>query len=263
MSEWLVLAIAMAAACAVVLAVTLLRTRRQEALAAGDPDLQRDDEAATPDVLEYMTMMVGVVYAIVLGLAIAGVWEARGSAQADVQREAQALHEISRRAEVLPRDARAELREDIDAYVSHVVRTEWPHMIKHRELTQRGDELLTEVREDIALRTPANELEAQTYQPMMERVAIVQDARTTREQNAASTLPGVVWFGLIIGAVVTVGLIFTMRMGRTYRELLVAGVFSALIAFLLFLVWDFDAPFGRTPGTSTAESFEQLFPGST
>ncbi|GLF95822.1 bestrophin-like domain [Streptomyces yaizuensis] len=257
MSEWLVLAIAMAAACAVVLAVPLLSQRRRGAGPEGG-----DAEVETPDVLEYMTMMVGVVYAIVLGLAIAGVWETRGSAEADVQREAQALYEISQRAAVLPREAREELREDIDAYVSHVVRTEWSHMIENQELTSRGDELLTEVREDIALRAPQSELEAQTYQPMLERVAVVQDARTTRAANAASTLPGVVWFGLIIGALVTVGLIFTMRMGRSFRELLVAGVFSALIAFLLFLVWDFDAPFGRS-GTDSAEIFQDLFPGAT
>ncbi|EDY50724.1 integral membrane protein [Streptomyces clavuligerus] len=252
----------MAAAGAVVVAVVLLSHRRRAAAAGDDPKGPEEiEEVETPDVLEYMTMMVGVVYAIVLGLAIAGVWEARGSAQADVQREAQALHEISQRATVLPRDAREELREDIDAYVSHVVRTEWKHMIEQEELTQRGDELLAEIREDIALRTPTNELEAQTYQPMLERVSVVSDARTTRAENAASTLPGVVWFGLIIGALVTVGLIFTMRMGRSGRELLLAGLFSALIAFLLFMVWDFDAPFGRS-GTDTAEVFEQLFPGA-
>ncbi len=58
-------------------------------------------------------------------------------------------------------------------------------------------------------------------------------------------MPGLVWFGLIIGALVTVGLIFTLQIRRTFRELLLAGLFSALIAFLLFLIWSFDSPFGR------------------
>ena len=49
-------------------------------------------------------MMIGVVYAIVLGLAIAGVWEARGAAQESVRQEAQALHEISERVQVYPAD---------------------------------------------------------------------------------------------------------------------------------------------------------------
>lgn len=72
-------------------------------------------------------------------------------------------------------------------------------------------------------------------------------------------MPGVVWFGLIIGALVTVGLIFTLQIRRTFRELLLAGLFSVLIAFLLFLIWDFDSPFGRGL-SATASPFLDLFP---
>ncbi|MCM2388966.1 DUF4239 domain-containing protein [Streptomyces albipurpureus] len=253
MSEWLVLAIAMAAACAVVLTATLFSQHRRESRAVPD-----DDHDETPDVLEYMTMMVGVVYAIVLGLAIAGVWEARSTAQDDVRREAQSLYEITQRAEVFPPDVQEKLREDIDAYVSYVVDKEWPRMTAGDELSDRGNQLLDTVRTDIAQRAPSDELEAQAYQPMLDQVSIADDARNAREQNAGATLPGVVWFGLIIGALVTVGLIFTMHIGRSPRELLLAGLFSALIAFLLFLVWDFDAPFGRS-GSDSADAFRQLF----
>ncbi|GAA2238295.1 DUF4239 domain-containing protein [Streptomyces amakusaensis] len=261
MAEWLVLTIAMAVTCAVVLAVILLSQSRHGALATGE----EPREVHTPDVLEYMTMMVGVIYAIVLGLAIAGVWEARGAAQDNVRREAQALHEISQRAEALPADVRTRIRADIGEYVSYVVRTEWPRMTHGKELSARGGELLEAVRKDITRRTPKNDLEAGVYQPMVEQAAAAADARITREESAeSSTLPAVVWYGLIGGAVATIGLIFTMRMGGSSRELLIAGLFSALITFLLFLVWDFDAPFGRAGSdTATADAFRRLFPGST
>ena len=72
-------------------------------------------------------------------------------------------------------------------------------------------------------------------------------------------MPGVVWFGLITGAVVTVGMIFALQIRRTARELILAGLFSALIAFLLFLIWDFDAPYSRGI-TATADPFLDLFP---
>ncbi|MFI9580668.1 hypothetical protein ACIHCQ_02220 [Streptomyces sp. NPDC052236] len=255
MSEWLVLSIAMAAACAVVLVLAVLRQRRlNRAAGAGE----EEDPDETPDVLEYMTMMVGVVYAIVLGLAIAGVWEARSAAQDGVRREAQALYEITQRAEVYPDGVRDRIRTDIDRYVEHVVHKEWPRMLAHNELSDRGAELLGAVRADIAERKPANELEAQAYQPLVDQVATADDARNARAQNAEATLPGVVWFGLIIGALVTVGLIFALQIGHSRREVMVAGLFSALIAFLLFLVWDFDAPFGRS-GTESADAFHQLF----
>ncbi|MET9438528.1 hypothetical protein [Streptomyces sp. NPDC006551] len=250
MSEWLVLTIAMAAACAVVLTIVVINNRRI-------PD--DDDPTETPDVMEYMTMMIGVVYAIVLGLAIAGVWEARSAAQETVRQEAQALHEVSERVEVYPADVRARIRADVDAYVAFVVDDEWRHMSEHGELSETGTELLQQVRRSVTDYRPANDHEGQAYQPLVDQVAAADDARGARGQSAGATMPGVVWFGLITGALVTVGLIFTLQIRRTGRELLLAGLFSALIAFLLFLIWDFDAPFGRGI-SATATPFTDLFP---
>ncbi|MFI8521164.1 hypothetical protein ACIGEZ_25590 [Streptomyces sp. NPDC085481] len=250
MSEWLVLTIAMAAACAVVLTIVVINHRRLP---------EDDDPSETPDVIEYMTMMIGVVYAIVLGLAIAGVWEARSAAQETVRQEAQALHEVSARAQVYPTVVRDRIRGDVDTYVRYVVDEEFPHMTEHGELSEEGTQLLEKVRRSVTDYQPANDFEGQAYQPLVDQVAVADDARGARGQSAGATMPGVVWFGLIIGALVTVGLIFTLQIRRTGREVLLAGLFSALIAFLLFLIWDFDAPFGRGIA-ATAAPFTDLFP---
>ncbi|MGX1885076.1 bestrophin-like domain [Streptomyces sp. NPDC055287] len=252
MSEWLVLSIAMASACAVVLTITVINHRR-----VGDDD----DPSETPDVIEYMTMMIGVVYAIVLGLAIAGVWEGRSAAQESVRQEAQALHEVRVRSEVYPSEVRARIRGDVDAYAAYVVNTEWRHMADHGSLTERGTELLDQLRRDVTDYVPKTDHEGQAYQPLVDQVATVDDARGARGQGAEATMPGVVWFGLITGALVAVGLIFTLQIRRTGRELLLAGLYSALIAFLLFLIWDFDAPFGRGL-SATAGPFVDLFPNA-
>ncbi|MEC4020730.1 bestrophin-like domain [Streptomyces sp. H27-D2] len=252
MSEWLVLTIAMIAACAVVLTITVLQQRR-----LGDDD----DPSETPDVIEYMTMMIGVVYAIVLGLAIAGVWEARSGAQDEARHEAQALHEVSARSEVWPAATHERIQRDVDAYVRHVVTKEWAVMIDKGGLSDRGTDLLDKVRRDVSDYVPRNDHENQAYQPMVDQVAAADDARNARGENSGPTMPGVVWFGLIIGGLVTVGMIFMLQIRRSARELLLAGLFSALIAFLLFLIWDLDAPFGRDVADSTG-AFLSLFPGA-
>ncbi|MEW2404289.1 hypothetical protein [Streptomyces sp. NPDC046862] len=250
MSEWLVLTLAMAAACVVVLVVAVVRhhTARED-----------DDPSETPDVIEYITMMIGVVYAIVLGLAIAGVWEARSVAQDHVQAEAQALHEINERVRVYPADVRDRIRGDVDTYVDHVVTKEWKVMAERGEMTERGARLLDRIREDVTDYEPRSDFEAQAYQPLVDQVAAADAARSARADSTGPAMPGVVWFGLITGAVVTVGMVFALQIRRTPRELILAGLFSALIAFLLFLVWDFDAPYNRGLTAST-EPLLQLFP---
>ncbi len=250
MPEWLVLTLAMLAACVVVVVITLVRHRRAP---------EDEDPNETPDVIEYMTMWIGVVYAIVLGLAIAGVWEARSAAQDHVQAEAQALHEMSERVRVYPADVRDRIRDDVNAYVGHVVTTEWESMADTGQLTERGTELLHQVRVDVTDYRPATDFEAQAYQPVLDQMATADQARNARADSAAPTMPGVVWFGLIGGGAATIGMIFALQIRRTTRELILAGLFSALIAFLLFLIWDFDAPYSRGISAS-ADPFLSLFP---
>ncbi|MFI2376774.1 DUF4239 domain-containing protein [Streptomyces sp. NPDC018964] len=250
MSEWLVLTLAMLAACVVVVVITLVRHRR----AADD-----EDPSETPDVIEYMTMWIGVVYAIVLGLAIAGVWEGRSAAQEHVRTEAVALHEITERVRVYPAEVRDRIRDDVNAYVGHVVTTEWRTMTDEGRVTERGTDLLDRVRRDVTDYEPRTDFEAQAYQPLVDQVAAADEARSARAESTGETMPGVVWFGLISGAVITIGMIFALQIRRTTREMVLAGLFSALIAFLLFLIWDFDAPYGRGLAAST-DPFLRLFP---
>ena len=250
MSEWLVLTLAMLAACVVVVVITVVRHK------AAPED---EDPSETPDVIEYMTMWIGVVYAIVLGLAIAGVWEGRSAAQDHVQSEAVALHEITERVRVYPADIRDRIRDDVNAYVGHVVNTEWKTMADDGHVTARGDELFDRIRQDVTDYQPKSDFEAQAYQPLVDQVTAADQARSARADSMGATMPGVVWFGLLAGAVVTIGMVFALQIRRTMRELVLAGLFSALIAFLLFLIWDFDAPYSRGLAAS-AEPFLRLFP---
>lgn len=253
MSEWVLLTLGIVLICGITVGLSLLRGRR----ASGE-----DDPSETPDVIEYMTMMIGVVYAIVLGLAIAGVWEARNSADAAVTQEAQALHEVSERVRVYPPEERDRVRDDVNTYVRYIVTTEWPHMVEEGTLTDRGTRLLGKLRADVVAYEPSTTQQAQSYQAVVDQVAEADSARTERRASAEPTMPGVVWFGLIAGAAVSVGMLFALQIQRSGRELMLAGLFSALIGFLLFLVWHFDSPFGRGLEDAT-EAYTSLFPRAT
>ena len=252
MPDWLVLTLAMLAACGVVVIITLVRHRTAP---------EDEDPSETPDVIEYMTMWIGVVYAIVLGLAIAGVWEGRSAAQDHVQAEAVALHEISERVRVYPPEIRDRIRDDVNAYVGHVVTTEWKTMADDGDLTDRGTALLQRLREDVTDYEPRTDFEAQAYQPLVDQVTAADQARIARGDSTGATMPGVVWFGLLAGAVITIGMVFALQIRRTPRELVLAGLFSALIAFLLFLIWDFDSPYNHG-AADAAQPFLDLFPNA-
>ncbi|WP_052852708.1 DUF4239 domain-containing protein [Streptomyces avicenniae] len=250
MSEWLALTIIVAATSGVVLLAALYRRRHAE---------EPDDPSETPDVIEYMTMMLGVVYAIVLGLAIAGVWEARGEAEGWVQQEAQALHEMDVRAAVFPPAVRDEIRDRVGDYVAYASGEEWTELREEGQLTPEGDRLLAELRATITEREPETVREVESYQGLIDQAATVSDARSGRVGAAEPTMPVEVWIGLLVGAAVVVGMVFALQIQRSARELVLAGLFSAMIAFLLFLVWHFDAPYARALDNPT-EPYTLLFP---
>jgi hypothetical protein len=122
-----------------------------------------------------------------------------------------------------------------------------------------GGRLFDRIRADVTDYEPKTDFEAQAYQPLVDQVTVADAARNSRADSTGATMPGVVWFGLTTGGVVTVGMVFALQIRRTLRELILAGLFSSLIAFLLFLIWDFDAPYSRGI-TASAEPFMALFP---
>ncbi|WP_419997620.1 hypothetical protein [Streptomyces boninensis] len=250
MSDTLVLTFVLLAAAAVVAFIALVRTRRRDA--AFDPE-------ATPDVIEYMTMMIGVVYAIVLGLAIAGVWDANDGAQDTVKSEAFALHEINEQAAVLPPDVRDKLRGQVDAYVSYAINDEWDQMEDGQGLSGRGDRLLDQVRQTVQDYQPRTEAQNRASYALADQLTTADQARKTRGLDASPTLPQLVWFGLIAGAIVSIGMVFALQIRRTPRELVLAGLFTALLAFLLGLVWVLNTPYGPG-GISMTDGFSELFP---
>jgi cysteine desulfurase/selenocysteine lyase len=84
------------------------------------------------------------LWGIVLGVALATA-ELRDHGLIDrippivaVQAEAVALHEVSERVRVYPADVRDRIRDDVNAYVGHVVAREWKHMTEHGDVTDRG-----------------------------------------------------------------------------------------------------------------------------
>ncbi|MCZ9337273.1 hypothetical protein NGM37_05715, partial [Streptomyces sp. TRM76130] len=113
----------------------------------------------------------------------AGVWEARSAAQDYVQAEAVALHEVSERVRVYPPEVRDRIRDDVNAYVGHVVRVEWPAMADTGDVTEHGTALLDRIRADVTDYEPRTDFEAQAYQPLLDQVSAADQARTARAES--------------------------------------------------------------------------------
>ncbi|GGV21385.1 DUF4239 domain-containing protein [Streptomyces spectabilis] len=201
------------------------------------------DDEPREDVAEYISMMVGVLYALVLGLALVSVWDTRSAADEHTQTEASAAHQVRLLSDGLPQRQAREVRSGIEAYVSHVVDVEFPAMAAGDPLGQRGWDLLSALRH--ASRTAADATPSQhmTAQEVLAQLGTLDDARRGRESDADGGLAPALWVGLIMGGVLTVAFMFMFGVERSYTHVVMVMGLSALITFMVLLIHELDRPF--------------------
>ncbi|HEY8983214.1 MAG TPA: hypothetical protein VIU15_27005 [Streptomyces sp.] len=204
----------------------------------------RPDEEPREDVAEYIAMMVGVLYALVLGLALVSVWDVRSGAEDHVAAEASAAHQIRMLSQSLPTPQGDETRSAVDAYVRHVTTTEWAAMKDGRDLGQGGWQLLGRVRDAAGLPDSAPVAQQAVAQETLAQLSILDNARRGREGDIGDGLSPVLWLGLIIGGLLTVAFMFMFGVERSFTHVVMVMGLTALITFLVLLIYQLDQPFG-------------------
>jgi hypothetical protein len=218
------------------------------------------DEEPREDVAEYISMMIGVIYALVLGLALVAVWGTYSSAQTDVQNESSALHQVYLLADSLPPAAEQEVRQTADAYAHYVRTVEWRRMAHHQPLGPEGWTMLNKLRDVYQSTEPAKASEQNAAQEALSQISSLDESRMARESDGESTMSPVLWAGLYIGGALTVGFMFMFGVRRTATHLIMVMGLSGFIVFLILVIYQLDAPFSGMLSVGAGD-FARYFPG--
>ncbi|MFE9258842.1 hypothetical protein [Streptomyces sp. NPDC006879] len=201
----------------------------------------------TQATLDYTTMWVGVVYAIMLGLSVVAVWETRQGAEDAVRAEAVAVAKVRDTARELPEPHRTAVIEAVDAYDRSVVDDEWPAMRGDGEMSETTARRFAELQEVVSGFDPQDQREISAYRVGLDGLSTIATQRAERAEYVqdGADLSAYIWFGLIAGAIITVGFVFTYPTDHGWTQ--VAGVVGMCImmSFLLYFIWGMSAPFSR------------------
>lgn len=222
----------------------LLNGRRTRRSASG--------EEARDGTAEYLTMMVSVLYALVLGVALVTVWEAKDDARTNISAEAGALHQMYLLADALPPDAAQQARSATDTYAAYVRNEEWPLMAEGRPLGPRGWALLRDVQNAWTSFEPGTNAQQQVDQVAFGELSATYQARHGREADGGRGMSGIMWFGLLAGGALTLGLMFLFGIERTGTHLVLATGFTSLIVFMVVLIYALNSPYGGLLGLTPA-----------
>ncbi|MFB0617589.1 hypothetical protein [Streptomyces sp. AGS-58] len=219
------------------------------------------DAEPREDVAEYISMMVGVLYALVLGLSMVSVWESRSGAEGHVQAEASAAHQIRLLAAGLPAPQAEQTRDAVDVYVHTVVSAEWPAMTSGQPPGRRGWDLLNDLRAASQVPVDATPAQQATLQESLAQLSTLDDARRGREADVGNSLSPVLWFGLIVGGVLTVAFMFMFGVRRSLTHVVMVMGLTGLITFTVLLVYQLNHPFNGMFAVDSTP-FSRYFPGA-
>jgi hypothetical protein len=203
--------------------------------------------AANNEVAGFKFATLGVVYAVLLGLAVISVWEKFAEADTAATDEAAALAAIDRLSAGLANTDGEALREAVAAYAHTVIKDDWPAMQRGTRATAplaALNELYT-----AALRvTPNDARGAAILDALLTQLDLVTDARRTRLSLAEGILPNVIWLVLFIGALTTVGFTFFFGLHNLGAQMLMTGMLALLIFLSLFVAISIDHPYAGPAG---------------
>jgi hypothetical protein len=194
------------------------------------------------DVAGFIYAVLGVVYAVVLGLVLIAVWEDYREARDIVESEANALAEIYWLAHRMPAPDNFQLQRLARAYARKAADEEWLLMEQGR--TSAVDwRLLDDIRVTLQGFKPRTRATQEIYAEGLEQVQGLADARRTRLIAAKETIPIVLWVVLVVGAITVIGFTYLFGLEATLIHRLMVVALAAVTALILFTIGTLDHPF--------------------
>ena len=190
--------------------------------------------------------VVGVIYGIVLGLSVVGVWDGYRSAEENANSEANAVGNVYRIAGGLPDPAGQMIRQSVLAYASTVVDDEWPAMRRGDSSGSQSQPALDVLWTAFYSAEVSNPRDQDLYASGLDQLESLSADRQERLFQSEGGLLGIMWAVVIGGAVITVlfPCLFGAENGVVHA--IVIATLALTLGLLLYLVNDVNGPFRGT-----------------
>ena len=208
------------------------------------------------DVAGFIYAVLGVVYAVLLGLMVVAVWEEWIEAAHTADDEASALAEVFWLADRMPEPRGHRTHELARSYARVVVDKEWPLMEEEKSSPKAWD-LLDDLRASLQNFDPTTPEEQVVYEQGFERMRDLADARRDRLLESKQGLPAILWVVLVTGGIVVVSFTYLFGLDSTMIHLLMVASLALVISLVLFTVAALNFPF-KGDITIHPEAMEQV-----
>ncbi len=201
----------------------------------------------------YMTVS-GTIYAVIVAFMLSSVWEAFEDVRVNAVSEANALVSVSRLAGGITDPSRAQIQDLTRTYAEAMISEEWPAM-EREGVSGRAVECVEQLWRTVMQIQPATPSEQVVYNRLLSEFTKMVEYIKVRLIQNRSRLPGVLWFVLILGGVVTVGISCLLGVENPRLHAMYIVALTCLVSLTLVAIAEIDHPFDGQERVSP-ESFE-------
>ena len=194
------------------------------------------------DVAGFIYAVLGVAYAVLLGLMVVAVWQDRQSAEDAATEEANELAAVFWLAHALPDEQARHVQDLVHEYAIVVAEEEWPLMNDGKE-SQRAWDVMDEIRIRVGKFHPTTDAQVVLYDHELQHVHDLGDARRARLLKAEEGLPAILWVVLLLGGMIVVGFTYLFDLRSTAAHMLMVAALALTIGLVLFTIGALDHPF--------------------
>jgi hypothetical protein len=194
------------------------------------------------DVAGFIYAVLGVVYAVLLGLTVVAVWEEWNRAVVTADEEASSLAEVFWIADSMPESEGHHIQALARSYARVVANEEWQLMEQGKSSPKAWD-LIDDIRASLQNFDTSTPEEQVLYEQGFERMRDLAGARRDRLLEAEQGLPVVLWIVLMTGGIIVIGFTYLFGLESTVIHLLMVASLALIIALVLFTVAALNYPF--------------------
>jgi ABC-type multidrug transport system fused ATPase/permease subunit len=201
------------------------------------------------EIAGFKFAVVGVFYAVMLAFVVVAVWEDYSGTEDAVRNESKATVDLYRVAFALPEKSGREIQGHIITYVQDVRKYAWSHMAvgKPSEVVSKDLEKLSSA---IFAVQPKDDRQLALYLHALRLLTVITDNRNERLDSANGSVPGILWFVLLVGGAITLAYPAFFAASNLMAQILMTASLAALVALSLLLGLAFDFPFTGDPHIS-------------
>ena len=186
--------------------------------------------------------VIGTTYAVLLAFMATTAWEQYSAAETLARREADLIGSIYHVSYGVAEPAGMAIRDDLVAYLAHVINVEWPAQIAGHTVPA-AEPLLVRLDHTVLGLTPASGGQSNIQNFLIHALSDVATVRRDRRLATHGSIPDLVWVVLLSGGALMVGFSFMFGASRPALHLLMTAALVASGVLVLLLIVGLSSPF--------------------